>query len=157
MMRGLLPWLAWAAGMMTTTHVGAQPAMRTGTQMFVERVSTDLNGRPRRTLAAAERVGSGETLIVIVHWRNDGAHPVRDNFLTRAVPRGVLPDLSDPAMQVSIDGGGHWGRIDQLWLPTPLGGVRRAVAQDVTHIRWPLPDMVPPGRAGRVSYRAVMR
>jgi hypothetical protein len=157
MARRLLPWLAWAAGMMATTHVGAQPAMRTGTQMFVERVSTDLNGRPRRTLASADRVGPGDTLIVIVHWRNDGAHPLRDYYVTRAVPRGVLPDLSDPAMQVSIDGGSHWNRIDQLWLPTPLGGVRRAVAEDVTHIRWPLPDMVPPGRTGRVSYRAVMR
>lgn len=131
--------------------------MRLGTQMFVERVSTDINGRPRRILASADKVGPGDTLIVIVHWRNEGAHPVRDFAVTRRVPRGVLPDLGDPAMQVSIDGGGRWGRLDQLWLPTPLGGARRAVAEDVTHIRWQLPDMVQPGRAGRISYRAVMR
>ncbi len=135
----------------------AQPAMRLGTQTFVERVSTDINGRPRRTLASADRVGPGDTLIVIVHWRNDGAQPVRDFAVTRAVPRGTRPDISDPHMQVSVDGGSHWGRLEQLWLPTPLGGVRRAVAEDVTHIRWQLPQAVPPGRAGRLSYRAVMR
>ncbi|KMS58126.1 hypothetical protein EWH12_07615 [Sphingobium cupriresistens] len=149
--------MALAASLTATQPAVAQPAMRLGTQTFVERVSTDINGRPRRTLASAERVGPGDTLIVIVHWRNDGAQPVRDFAVTRAVPPGILPDISDPHMQVSVDGGGHWGRLDQLWLPTPLGGVRRAVAEDVTHIRWRLPEAVQPGRAGRLSYRAVMR
>ncbi|MBZ9646138.1 hypothetical protein K9B33_01130 [Sphingobium sp. 3R8] len=149
--------LAVATGLMAAHPATAQPAIRLGTQMFVERVSTDINGRPRRTLESADRVGPGDTLIVIVHWRNDGAQPVRDYAVTRAVPHGTRPDISDPHMQVSVDGGGHWGRLDQLWLPTPLGGVRRAVAEDVTHIRWQLPEAVPPGRAGRLSYRAVMR
>lgn len=149
--------LALATGVMATQPAGAQPAIRLGTQTFVERISTDINGRARRTLASADRVGSGDTLIVIVHWRNDGAQPVRDFAVTRAVPRGARPDISDPHMQVSVDGGGHWGRLDQLWLPTPLGGARRAVAEDVTHMRWQLPQAVQPGRTGRLSYRAVMR
>lgn len=159
MTRRLLPWFAMMAGVAAgmTGVAAAQPAMRLDTQMFVERVSTDLNGRARRTLANADRVSSGDTLIVIVHWRNDGSHAVRDVAITRPVPRGIRPDISDPAMLVSVDGGIHWGRIDQMWLPTPLGGVRRAVAEDVTHIRWQLPDRVQPGRTGRLSYRAVMR
>jgi hypothetical protein len=158
MTRTLVRWLALAAGtMMAMPPAVAHPAMRLGTQMFVERVSTDINGRPRRTLASAERVSPGDALIVIVHWRNEGAFPVRDFAVTRPVPRGIRPDLSDPAMQVSIDGGAHWGRIDQLWLPTPLGGVRRAVAEDVTHVRWQLPEMVQPGRTGRLTYRAMIR
>ena len=61
------------------------------------------------------------------------------------------------AHEEPVDGGAHWGRMDQLWLPTPLGGTRRAVAADVTHIRWSLPQAVPPGHAGRLSYRATMR
>lgn len=163
MTRRLMAWLAGAAGMATGIMGGmtgaaiAQPAMRLDTQMFVERVSNDINGRARRTLASADRVSPGDTLIVIVHWRNDGSHALRDFAVTRPVPRGIRPDISDPTMTVSVDGGSHWGRLDQIWLPTPLGGVRRAVAEDVTHIRWQLPDMVQPGRAGRLSYRAVMR
>ncbi len=152
-----VPWLALAATIMMAQPIAAQPAMRLGTQTFVERVSTDINGRPRRTLASADRVGPGDTLIVIVHWRNASAQPVRDFAVTRAVPPGTRPDLDDPHMQVSVDSGGHWGRLDQFWLPTPLGGVRRAVAEDVTHIRWQLPQAVQPGRTGRLSYRAVMR
>lgn len=157
MKRMLAPWLAVAATGMMAAPLGAQPTMRLDTQMFVERVSTDINGHPRRTLASADRVSPGDTLVVMINWRNDGAHPLRDFAITRPVPRGVRPDLTDRAMQVSIDGGDHWGRLDELWLPTPLGGMRRAVAGDVTHIRWQLPDMVPPGRTGRFSYRGVMR
>lgn len=159
MTRRLFAWLAGAACMAAsmTGVAAAQPAMRLDTQMFVERVSTDINGRARRTLASADRVSPGDTLIVIVHWRNDGSQALRDFAVTRPVPRGIRPDISDPTMMVSVDGGSHWGRLDQIWLPTPLGGVRRAVAEDVTHIRWQLPDMVQPGRAGRLSYRAVMR
>nr|WP_088184002.1 hypothetical protein [Sphingobium sp. Z007] len=148
---------ALAVGLTVPQPAAAQPAMRLGTQTFVERVSTDINGRPRRTLASADRVGPGDTLIVIVHWRNEGAQPVRDFAVTRAVPPGARPDISDPHMQVSVDGGGHWGRLDQLWLPTPLGGVRRAVTEDVTHLRWRLTQAVQPGRTGRLSYRAVLR
>lgn len=159
MTRRLLSWLAMIAGMAAgmTDAATAQPAMRLNTQMFVERVSTDLNGRARRTLASADRISPGDTLIVIVHWRNDGRMPVRDFAVTRSVLPGTSPDLHDPAVQVSVDGGARWGRLDQLWLPTPLGGIRRAVAQDVTHMRWQLPRAVSPGEGGRLSYRAVVR
>ncbi|QGP78247.1 hypothetical protein [Sphingobium sp. CAP-1] len=148
---------------LATTHIGstqaamAQPAMRLDTQMFVERVTTDLNGRSRRMLATADRAAPGDTVVVILNWRNQGTRPVRDFALTRAMLRGASPDLTDPAVQVSIDGGNRWSRFDQIWLPTPLGGVRRAIADDVTHIRWLLPDTVSPGQAGRLSYRATVR
>lgn len=153
----LLPWLGAAAGLMGAQGGVAQPAMQLDTQMFVERVATDINGRPRRMLASADRVAPGDRVIVIVHWRNQGSRPVHDVTVTRPVLRGASPDLADPAVQVSVDGGARWGRLDQLWLPTPLGGIRRAVPQDVTHVRWPLPDPVSPGQAGWLSYRAIVR
>lgn len=135
----------------------AEPAVRVDTQMFVERVSTDVNGRTRRVLASADRVAPGDQLIVMVHWRNQGGQPLRDYALVRPLPKGVELDPSDPALQVSVDGGVRWGRMADLWLPTPLGGVRRAVPADITHMRWPLPDSVPPGQTGRLSYRATIR
>ncbi|WP_076605551.1 hypothetical protein, partial [Sphingobium sp. ba1] len=103
------------------------------------------------------RVAPGDQLIVMVHWRNQGGEPLRDYALVRPLPKGVELDPSDPALQVSVDGGVRWGRMAQLWLPTPLGGVRRAVPADITHVRWTLPDGVPPGQAGRLSYRATIR
>ena len=61
----------------------AQPAVRVDTQMFVERVSTDVNGRTRRVLASANRVAPGDQLIVMVHWRNQGGEPLRDYALVQ--------------------------------------------------------------------------
>ncbi|MHA6770203.1 hypothetical protein [Sphingobium ummariense] len=137
------------------------PAMaqdiRVDRQMFVERVHADANGRPRRILASAARVAPGDRVVVLLHWRNEGLRPVRGFALTQPVPRGSLPDLRDPAMLLSVDGGAHWGRLDQLWLPTPLGGVRRALPEDVTHVRWALADEIPAGATGRISYRATIR
>lgn len=134
----------------------AQPSLRLSSQTFVERVATDLNGRARRILASADHTAPGDQLIVILDWRNDGPAPLRNVAITRPVPRGLEPDLDDPMMQMSVDGGAHWGRLDDLWLPTPLGGVRRAVPADVTHIRWPLPQAAP-GQSGRLSYRLTLR
>ncbi|MFZ2994953.1 hypothetical protein [Sphingobium sp.] len=138
-------------------HMEGKAPLRLDTQIFVERVTTDVNGRPRRLLASAGRAAPGDQLIVIVHWRNEGDRPLRALAVTRPLPRGVDIDPANPAIQVSVDNGARWGRMDQLWLPTPLGGVRRAVPADITHVRWTLPDTVEPGRAGRLSYRATMR
>jgi len=135
----------------------ARQDVRLDRQMFVERVSTDINGRARRVLESADRAGSGDQLIFVVNWRNEGSRPVRGLAVTNAVPRGTQLDLSDPAMQVSVDGGAHWGRIADLWLPTPLGGSRRAVPADITHVRWTVPDEISPGESGRLSYRATVR
>lgn len=135
----------------------AQPAFHLETQAFVERVTTDINGRSRRTLANTSRATPGDQLIVTVHWRNEGRDPVRDFTITRPVPHGTQIDAANSAMQVSVDGGVHWGRLSDSWRPTPLGGTRRAVPADITHIRWMLPQVVPPGQAGRLSYRATVQ
>jgi len=38
-----------------------------------------------------------------------------------------------------------------------LGGSRRAIAADITHIRWLLANEIPPGESGRLSYRLIAR
>jgi hypothetical protein len=132
-------------------HADTARGVALDTQMFVERTRTDLNGRTRRILTSPARLSRGDQLIFIVNWRNRGARPMRD--LALSVPDTVRIDPTDPAMEVSVDGGSHWGRIGDLWLPTPLGGLRRATAEDVTHVRW----AIPPATGGRVSYRGTVR
>ncbi|BBD97350.1 hypothetical protein SAMIE_1008510 [Sphingobium amiense] len=149
--------LAVAAALLCTAAEGAPSPVRLDTQMFVERVGADINGRPRRTLVPVDQAAPGDSVIVILNWRNGGTRPVRAFTLRRSALRGATPDLNDPALLVSVDGGARWGRFDSLWLPTPLGGIRRALPQDVTHIRWTLPDPVSPGGAARMSYRATLR
>ncbi|WP_340265261.1 hypothetical protein [Sphingobium mellinum] len=135
----------------------ARQDVRLETQMFVERVQTDINGRARRILANADRIAPGDRLVLVVNWRNEGRRAVNGLALTNPVPRGTSLSLEDPAAQVSVDGGQTWGRLDQLWLPTTLGGVRRAVSTDITHVRLKVPARISPGDRGRLSYRAIVR
>lgn len=135
----------------------AQQDIRLHRQMFVERVSTDANGRARRVLVSADRPQPGDQLIFVVNWRNAGSQPIRGKAVTDVVPRGALLSLPDPLMQVSVDGGRRWGKLEELWLPTPLGGMRRATPGDVTHLRWTMSNRISPGERGRLSYRATVR
>ncbi len=149
---------AMALAFATTPAVANAPSgLALDTQTFVERVTTDINGRARRTLAPADRVAPGDNLVFVVVWRNEGRRPIRGGALTNGIPDSIRIEPGDRVMEVSTDGGQRWGRLDQLWLPTPLGGTRRATAEDVTHIRWPVPATIAPGQGGRISYRGVVR
>ncbi len=135
----------------------AQAPVAINASVFVERVQTDINGRERRTLSEAGRLASGDRLLFLLRYRNGGASPMQGFAVTNAVPSAIRVDPSDPAMQVSVDGGHNWGRLDDLTLRTPLGGMRRATPDDVTHVRWTVKDAVAPGETGRISYRGVVR
>ena len=150
----LLGMAGWA---MLPAATLARTDLRMERQMFVERIHTDINGRARRTLASTSRAAPGDQLLFVVNWRNEGRETVQGVALTNPIPRGTLLTALDPSMQVSVDGGQRWGRLDDLWLPTPLGGTRKALPADITHIRWTSPLRLPPGETARLSYRATMR
>lgn len=152
---GALVAAALGATMPSATAHAA--ALSLDTRMFVEHVITDINGRARRVLRAADRLSPGDTLVVVVDWRNRADRAMSGIAVTNAIPGRLRVDPADPAMLVSVDGGATWGRLDQLWLPTPLGGTRRATAEDVTHIRWTMPGTIAPGQGGRIAYRATVR
>ncbi len=131
--------------------------MTLATRLFVERTDTDINGRARRTLMEAGRGLPGYPVVHVIDWRNDSSEPVQGLTVTRALPAGARLEAAAQGAIVSVDGGNRWGRLDQLWMPTPLGGVRRATIEDVTHVRWRLTQQIAPGAAGRVSYRTTSR
>jgi uncharacterized repeat protein (TIGR01451 family) len=142
-------------------QVAAPSPVALDQRAFVERVSTDVNGRARRTLAAANRLAPGDRLVFIVNYRNQGSAPVNGFTVTNPVPTHIRiapAQFAAPSdgMQVSVDGGAHWGRLADFSLPTPLGGTRRATPEDVTHVRWTL-RAIAPGDGGRIAWRAVVR
>lgn len=146
-----------ALAMPATPLIAGKPAVVLASQTFVERISTDSNGRSRRILATAQQMTRGDRLIVVVHYRNEGPSPVGGFAITNPVPPAVRIDMQDANMRVSVDHGRNWGRIDQLSVPTGLGGTRRATPDDVTHVRWAVPQPVRPGDTGQISYRAIVR
>lgn len=135
----------------------SKPAIKLVAQTFVERVSIDVNGRQRRILVQPQELGRGDRLVFIVRYRNEGSAPVSGFAVTNPVPPALQVDMTQPDMQVSVDHGRRWGRLDSLSVSTPLGGTRRATPADVTHIRWNVPQPVRPGQEGRISYRATVK
>ncbi len=151
---GAAPLLA-APGLATADPApGLTPGIHLDSRIYVERVAHDLNGRARRTLLNAERATPGDRLVIILDWRHAGDRPAQGAFLARPLPPGTLLQSDDPAMLLSVDGGAHWGRLDQLWVRTATGAMRRAVTADITHIGWSLGSRIEPGESGRLSYRA---
>lgn len=117
----------------------------------------DANGRERRMLTAPQKIGRGDRLVFVVRYRNEGTAPVGRFAVANPVPPAVRIDPAQTGMQVSVDHGRNWGRWGSLSIPTPLGGVRRATPDDITHIRWMVPQPVLPGSEGQISYRATVR
>lgn len=141
---------------MTPLFAG-KPSVVLASHLFVEQLSTDANGKPRRTLVPVKRIERGDRLIVVLRYRNAGPTPVDGVAVTNPVPSALRIDMTNPAMQVSIDHGQSWGRLDRLSVATGLGGTRRATADDVTHVRWSVPHALRPGAQGQISYRAIVR
>lgn len=148
--------LLFAAGL-HSAQASAQTPLRLESGVFVERLSRDINGQERRTLAAPGALGQGDRLVFVTRYRNNGPTPVSGFSFTSPVPASVRLDSVRPDMLVSVDGGAHWGRLETMTLRTPLGGTRRATADDITHVRWTISSTVAPGADGRIAYRGVVR
>ncbi|AUW60224.1 hypothetical protein C1T17_10270 [Sphingobium sp. SCG-1] len=155
--RFLIPFAVTASALCPPIASASKPAVTLAAQTFVERVSTDVNGRQRRVLAQPQELGPGDRLVFVVRYRNEGATPVSGFAVTNPVPPALRIEPSHPQMQVSVDHGRTWGRLAALLVPTPLGGTRRATPDDVTHVRWNVTQPVRPGSEGRISYRATIR
>ncbi|CAN5317118.1 hypothetical protein BH10PSE12_BH10PSE12_00890 [soil metagenome] len=155
MSRPMLAVLALATVGQPFAAQAAQP-VRLDSNVFVEKVSNDSGGRERRVLSAPGQLGQGDRLVFILRYRNDGMTPVSDFAVTNPVPQTVRIN-PQPDMQVSVDGGRNWGRLDTLQVRTPLGGTRRATADDVTHLRWTVRAPISPGTGGQIAYRGTVR
>lgn len=159
---GMLAAAATGPAGATAPRASLPSAVALDSRTYVERVSTDLNGRARRVLAAADRLAPGDRVVFVVHYRNRGDAPVGGFYVTNPLPARVRLDPAQLAsaptdMEVSIDGGMHWGRLDDFMVATPLGGTRRALAEDITHVRWSVKARVAPGDSGRIAWRGVVR
>lgn len=147
----------------------AVPAFAAGpltidSRMMVERRSTAADGSTRATLVPATRAVPGDRITVVLAYRNTGTAPIRDLVLANPVPRNVAfrsaapatPAATAPAAEVSVDGR-TFGRLDALRVAMPDGTLRPAVAADVTHVRWRLPNPVTAGQAGELAFQAVLK
>jgi hypothetical protein len=93
-----------------------------------------------RRVAPADRLLRGDRVVAILRWEapRGGSYTA-----VSTVPAGLsIESASRAGLEVSIDGGRSWRRLDD---PT-------AVPPGTTHLRWRID-----GGEGRLSYRAVVR
>lgn len=117
----------------------------------------EADGHKSEDLVEPKVVVPGDKLLFATRYRNDGTLPVTDFVVTNPLPAGVslAPDDAEQH-QVSVDGGKTWGQITALTVTDVQGGIRAATASDVTHLRWTV-ARIPPGGAGVLTYRAIVR
>lgn len=123
--------------------------------VFVERFQPAPGGRIARVLERADQLRPGDRLIFVVNWKasREGSFTV-----TNPLPRSIaFEGTSDGAEVVSVDGGHSWGQLEALSLRGPDGRMRRALPEDVTHLRWRIAAPLAMLGAGHMTYRGVVR
>lgn len=127
-------------------------------EVFVERVTTDADGKTVVTLGAPDIVTPGDALVFQLNYRNDGPLPATGLVLTNPIPGSVaFVATEDASAQLSVDGGKTWGVLASLQVAGPDGNARPATVADVTHIRWVLTEPISGGAGGKLSFRAKVK
>jgi uncharacterized repeat protein (TIGR01451 family) len=125
--------------------------------VFVERVSTDAEGKQRILLEEPKVVVPGDRLVFVLNYRNAGAQPADKFVITNPLPAAVrFAVAGDTHPLVSIHGGKQWGLLSDLSVPMTDGARRAAQPADVTHVRWAFQKPIPVGGTGKIMFRGVV-
>lgn len=149
--------VAALAGMTAPAFAGASPINLTS-KVFVEREIVDSSGRRSVVLEQPSKVVPGDRLVFVVNYHNASQQPASRFMVTNPMPSAVAFERTqDGSEEVSIDGGRNWGRLADLRIPMIDGGVRAATPEDVTHIRWFVPQTLGAGSGGKLSFRGTVK
>ena len=102
----------------------------------------------------------GEELVYLMNYRNQGDEPEGDVVMTLPVPDhmvyvedSVLTETDGAEVDFSVDGGKSFAPREVLEVAEGEE-VRKADAQDITHVRWTFARLGPPGEEGTLAFRA---
>jgi uncharacterized repeat protein (TIGR01451 family) len=126
--------------------------------VFVEKSVKDSSGKSRVVLEEPKVVLPGDKLIFVLSYQNKGSSAANNFVVTNPLsPAVAYQGTPHATAEVSVDGGRNWGTLSTLQIRESDGNLRSARMEDVTHIRWPMRQPVPPGAKGRVSFRGIVR
>lgn len=152
-------WKLALAAMLAVTSAAAPASDVTLTgAVYVERQHGGDDGR-HSIIASTDSLRPGDRVVYLLSWRNAGGRPMRGGVVTNPLPRAVAFQAAarGSGALVSVDGGRRFGPLDRLRVRDEDGSLRGARPEDVTHVRWALPDTLAPGARGVLSFRAVVR
>ena len=141
--------LIGSTALFVASVAAAQSLVEIDREVFLEK-SEARDGRTQRVLAPADRLESGDTVVLMLAWRSAQDKPFT---ISSKVPRTLAFRASGrDTPQVSVDGGRSWGELAEL----RVGG-RPASAAAVTNIRWNVADPHAADARGVFNYSAVVR
>ncbi len=133
---------------MPVTAQGNVELMR---QVYVERQD---DGSSNRVVALADRLSSGDMVVLVIKWQADGD---RGFSVSSPLPATLSYHKSSRDDQlVSVDSGRSFGVLDTLKVRTATGA-RSATPEDVTHLRWHVPARVARAGSGQLTYSAIVK
>lgn len=123
------------------------PAVITDSSVYVER--RDENSA--RRLEMADSFGKGDRIVTVLRWQRP--RRARSFTITNPLPRAISYQASSRSDEaVSVDGGRTWGRLGELKI-----GNRLASPEDVTHVRWRIPERIAALGRGQIAYSGIVR
>jgi uncharacterized repeat protein (TIGR01451 family) len=128
-------------------------------------IEVDDKGKKVKKLIAPTKMVPGDEVLYTVAYNNKSKAPAEKVVITNPVPRHTRYKDGSAAgegadIAFSVDGGKTFATPDKLTVAIKDKAgkdvTRPAAAADYTHIRWTLKENVAPGRAGAVTFRAVI-
>lgn len=145
---------ATSAAMLPAAAQAAGP-VQFASDVFIERFQPAPGGRVARVLERADQLRPGDRVIFVVNWKASREGPFT---VTNPLPRAIaFESTSDGAENVSVDGGRTWGLLEALSVRSADGRSRRALPEDVTHLRWRVGAPLAMLGVGQMTYRGVVR
>lgn len=156
-----MPVFAALLAALAVTPAAAQEQTRKPLELVgyvkLEKVTQGPAGERRVERVDPQVVVPGDTLIFGTRFANRGAVPIERFVVSNPVPASVRVTAAlDPEQQVSVDGGTSWGRLAELEIIATDGSRRSALPDDITHVRWILPEIAA-GETGALEFPVTVR
>ncbi len=120
------------------------------------------NGEQTTRLVPVARIVPGEEVVYTITFTNNSTEAAENVAITNPIPNHMLyvdDSAFGPGTEVgySVDGGNSYASADELEIVDADGSVRRARADDYTHIRWVMRNDLQSGARGFARFRAVLQ
>lgn len=161
--KSLVLLVAWVA--MATPQLNAK--IQIHNEAYVEKTKKVKKGKVFKEVKVIEKAGKvipGEDVIFVITYKNAGKESATDVVITNPVPKHTSFKSSETEnnedFQVSVDNGKKYGELKKLKVKEIVNKKsmrRRALAKDVTHVRFRLTKALAPNESGKVKIRATLK